>query len=142
MNPSAPYYQPSGPYPPDRPRPVHWLPIVIAAIFVAIALLFLAIIVAPGLFGLSSPTYSSRYGVFGGFFGLFFVLIIGFFIVRVVFWSTRTNRYGGRNRYGSPGGYGPNRPLMVARMRYARGEITSEQYHQIVQDLNRPPGPP
>src|SRR5208282_3757640 len=105
MNPSAPYYQPSGPYPPDRPRPVHWLPIVIAAIFVAI-----------GLFGLSSPTYSSRYGVFGGFFGLFFVLIIGFFIVRVVFWSTRTNRYGGRNRYGSPGGYGPNRPLMVARM--------------------------
>jgi uncharacterized membrane protein len=31
---------------------------------------------------------------------------------------------------------------MVARMRYARGEITKEQFDQIMQDLRREPGSP
>jgi putative membrane protein len=142
MNQPSPYYQPGGPHVPDRPSRVHWLPYVIAAVFVGIALLFLAVIAFPGAFGISGPAYSSRYGLFGGFFGLFFLLLICFFIVRVVFWGTRAGRYGGRNRYGPGGGYGSNRPMMVARMRYARGEITREQYDQIVQDLSRPPGTP
>jgi uncharacterized membrane protein len=31
---------------------------------------------------------------------------------------------------------------MIARMRYARGEITKEQYDQIMKDLGRRPGAP
>jgi uncharacterized membrane protein len=31
---------------------------------------------------------------------------------------------------------------MVARMRYARGEITKAEYDQIVTDLGRRPGSP
>jgi uncharacterized membrane protein len=140
MNNPSPYYQPTGAYAPPPPRRVHWLPIVIAAIFVGIAVLFLLILAYPGAFGISAPTESPRFGFFG-FFGFFFILIIAFFIVRVAFWGTRTSRYGGQGRYRS-GGYGPNRPMMVARMRYARGEITREQYDQIMQDLGRRPGAP
>jgi len=145
MNNPNPYYQPTGPYAPGRPRPIRWLPIIIAAIFVGIAVVLLLVIAYPSAFGISSPTGSPRFG-FYGIFGLFFVLIIAFFIVRVAFWGTRASRYGGRGRYadqsGNPGGYGPNRPVAVARMRYARGEITREQYDQILQDLNRRPGGP
>jgi uncharacterized membrane protein len=142
MNNTGPYYRPPGAYPPNRPPGIRWLPILIAAIFVSIAALFLLIILFPASFGLSPPTYSPRYGLFGGFFGFFLILLVAFFIVRVAFWGTRSSSYRGRYRRGEAGDYGPNRPLRIARMRYARGEITREQYTQIEQDLNRGPGAP
>jgi uncharacterized membrane protein len=111
-------------------------------ILIAIAALVLFILLYPTSFGLAPPTYPYRFGLFGGVFFFFFVLIVVFFIVRVAFWSTRQSRYGRRYRQYPEGGYGQNRPVMVARMRYARGEITREQYDQIVQDLSRRPGAP
>jgi len=139
----GPYYQPPGmaPYPP--PRRIHWFPIIIGVILAAVALLLLLLLLYPSTFGYSYTANSYRFG-FGGIFIAFFILLVVFFIVRVAFWSTRASRY--NRRYGGYGGGGPggysggNRPMMIARMRYARGEITKEQYDQIMRDLGRPPG--
>ena len=142
MNDPGPYYRPQGLGAPPRRR-IHWLPIIIGLIFVVAATVILLVLLYPASFGISPPSGAYRFPLFGGFFFFFFILIVLFFIVRVAFWSTRTSRYG--QRYGSnypPGGYGPNRPAQVARMRYARGEITKEQYDQIMRDLGRPPGAP
>lgn len=142
MSGPGPYYQPPGMGYGQRPRAVHWLPIVIGVVLAAGAALLLLVLLYPASFGLAAPSSSYRFGYFGGVFVLFFILIVVFFVVRVAFWSTRASRYG--RRYGSDpsGGYGPNRAVMVARMRYARGEITREQYEQIIQDLGRRPGAP
>ena len=142
MNGPGPYYQPQPMGYGERPRGFHWLPIVIGVILAAVAALILLVLVYPASFGLALPSYPYHYGQFGGLFFFFFILIIVFFIVRVAFWSSRASRYGRRYRQYPPGGYGPNRPAMVARMRYARGEMTREQYDQIMQDLSRRPGPP
>ncbi len=138
-----PYYRPGGlgyGYAPPRRR-IRWVPIVIAGLFVVVALILLLVLLYPASFGISTGS-SARYYPFGGVLFLFFILIIGFFIVRVAFWGTRMSRYQQRYGRGNGGNYGMNRPAMVARMRYARGEITREQYDQIMQDLQRPPGPP
>jgi uncharacterized membrane protein len=143
MNNPDPYYRPPGMGMGPRRRQVHWLPIIIAVVFIVLALIVLLVALYPSSFGLNTSAPTGRFGPFGGFFLFFFVLIIGFFIVRVAFWSTRQSygrRYGGGGGGGQGPGYQQNRPLMVARMRYARGEITREQYEQIVQDLRRPPG--
>ena len=122
----------------ERPRRWHWLPIIIGAMFAIVAVLLLLIAFYPAWFGLTSGPYPYRWG-FGGIFLVFFVLIVLFFIARVVFWSTRASRYGRRHPGSANGNPGMNRPAMVARMRYARGEITREQYDQIMKDLARPP---
>jgi uncharacterized membrane protein len=125
--------------PPPRTR---WVPIVIGLLFAVVAVVILLILFFPTAFGFSAPSGPYRYGL-GGVFVLFFVVIVLFFIVRVAFWSMRASRYSPRSRGGGPAAYaGPNRPAMIARMRYARGEITREQYEQILQDLRRPPGTP
>jgi uncharacterized membrane protein len=140
MNDPGPYYRPLGMEGRPRPRRIRWLPIVIGLVFAAFATLILLILLYPSSFGLAPSPY--RFGLFGGVFFFFFILIVVFFIVRVLFWSTRVSRYGRRYGSGPSGEYGPNRPAMVARMRYARGEITREQYDQIMQDLARRPGAP
>jgi uncharacterized membrane protein len=140
MNDPGPFYRPPGMAAGPRPRRIHWLPIVIGLVFVVAATVLLLILLYPASFGLAPSPY--RFGLFGGAFIFFFILIVAFFVVRVAFWSTRASRYGRRYGGGPPGQYGPNRPAMIARMRYARGEITREQYDQIMQDLARRPGTP
>ncbi len=77
-----------------------------------------------------------------GFFGIFFLLWIAFFAVRVAFWTTRGGGGGGgyRRAYGEGGPH--QGAWQIARQRYARGEITREQYQQIMNDLRRGPGSP
>jgi uncharacterized membrane protein len=112
----------------------------IAAVFVVLALAVLLVAVDPGWFGLSSSGSPTRYGPFVGPFFFLFLLIVAFFVLRVAFWGARASRY---RAQGGPGGpYGRDRPAMVARMRYARGEITKEQFDQIMEDLGRRPGGP
>jgi uncharacterized membrane protein len=142
MNDSGPYDRPPGMGYRSRPSWIRWLPIAIGLVFVVAASLILLILLYPASFGLAPSSSPYRYGLLGGVFFFFFILIVAFFIVRVLFWSTRASRYGRRYSSGGPGEYGPNRPAMVARMRYARGEITREQYDQIMQDLARRPGAP
>jgi len=126
---------------PPRRRRIRWLPIIIGLVFIVAATIILLVLLYPASFGVATPSSPYRFGLFGGFFFLFFILIVVFFIVRVAFWSTRVS-YSGRRSGANyrDQGYGPNRPAMVARMRYARGEITREQYDQIMRDLGRGPG--
>ena len=65
-------------------------------------------------------------------FGFFFFLIFVFFIFRVVFWGWWVG-WGWRRRYWY--GYGDAREIV--RQRYARGEITKEQFEQMSRDLER-----
>ena len=97
--------------------------------------IFLALSYDPQAFGLS---YHSVFPFGGGFLGLFLIFWGMLFLVRIAFWASRGGRYGG-----GPGG-GARRfdpAILEARRRYARGEITREQFEQIVADLRRPPGP-
>ncbi len=104
----------------------------IALIPVLVGVVLLAVALSPGTFGLHrSPLLP--FG--GGFLGIILILWGTLFLVRVAWWSARRGPYGGR-----PGG-GFDPAMMVARRRYARGEITREQYEQLVADLRRPPGP-
>ena len=142
-NDPGPYYSPPGDYSPPPRHRVHWLPILLGVILAGVATVILLALLYPASFGLQTGSSPYHFGPFGGVFVLFFVLIVVFFIVRVAFWSARTSAYGRRyDRNLSSGGYGTNRPLMIARMRYARGEISREQYEQIMRDLGRRPGPP
>jgi uncharacterized membrane protein len=126
----------------DRPRGprIRWFVIGITVMIAGLALLLLVLALFPASFGLNGTSYPGRFGPFGGAFFFLFLLILVFFVVRVLFWGSRAAR--NRERMGSGGPYGPNRPIMVARMRYARGEITKAQYDQIVSDLRRGPGSP
>ena len=136
------YYRPGG-YSAPPPGRYRWavLGVVVALVVVTVIVVLLVL-----LGGAPSPEgsgYPARYGLFGGAFFLFFLLLDVFFVVRVVFWGTRMSRYRYRYEGPGPGGpYGPDRPAMVARMRYARGEISREQYDQIMTDLERRRGPP
>jgi putative membrane protein len=141
MSGSVPYYRPPGARS-NPPRRFPWLPVIIGVVLAGVAAVLLLVVLFPSAFGVSPPSGPYRYYPFGGLFLAFFILIVIFFIVRVAFWSSRASRYGRRYGPGNPdGGYGVNRPAMIARMRYARGEISREQYDQIMKDLGRPPGP-
>jgi uncharacterized membrane protein len=74
------------------------------------------------------------FGIWGGFFLVFLLLWIAFFAVRVVVWTRRG--YAGYGGYGGPRRH-PDPAVMAARQRYARGEISREQFEQIVSDLDR-----
>lgn len=67
-------------------------------------------------------------GLFGGWIGLIFNLAIIIGIVILVVWAIK--RFTGGSV--SSGG---QRPREILQARYARGEITRDQYQQILQDL-------
>ena len=85
----------------------------------------------PAAFGLH---YRSFFPFGGGFVGVVLVLWGGLVLLRVAMWSSR-------RRYGGPGARRFDPAIFAARQRYARGEITREQFEQIVRDLRQPPGP-
>lgn len=68
-------------------------------------------------------------GVFGGLIGLLFTLAILIGIVVLIVWAVK--RFTGNTLTSSA-----QSPRELAQARYARGEITGEQYQQILQDLS------
>lgn len=122
--------------PPPRPRGrLRGVFVGISAAVLAVGILLLAISLDPGAFGLSSVY---RFPFAGGFLGVFLVLWGSLLLVRVALWTGRRGRFGP----GGPGGRRFDPAILEARRRYAHGEISREQFQQIVQDLRRPPGPP
>jgi putative membrane protein len=105
-----------------------------------IGVALLLILLFPATFGYhSGPLGFGPFGILGGFFVFFLFIIIILWIARLAMWSSRSRGgyyrqgYGGGRRYGA---------VAIARQRYARGEITREQFDQIMQDLQRHPGYP
>lgn len=64
-------------------------------------------------------------------FGFFLFLIGIFFVFRLAFWGWGW----GRGYYRGSRGYSGPDALEIVRRRYARGEITKEQYEQMRSDL-------
>jgi uncharacterized membrane protein len=147
-NPGGPYRGPyggpySGGYPPEPPaHPHRWLFIGLGVMLALVGVALLLVILTPATFGYSPsrPFGIGPFGLFGAFFLVIIVVWIILWIVRIGMWSSRYP-YRGYYRRGGGGGrrYGA---FAIARERYARGEITREQYDQILQDLQRRPGYP
>jgi putative membrane protein len=67
--------------------------------------------------------------------GLFIFVVLLIVLVVLVVWAVR--RTGGGVKGAFPGGAAAaQNPKEVLQMRYARGEITREQYQQMLQDLD------
>ncbi|HXW66701.1 MAG TPA: hypothetical protein VEL82_02300 [Thermoplasmata archaeon] len=109
-----------------------------AWLFVGVALAAIAVVgilvllYLDGFFGPSPYGPHPGFGLFGGFLVIFLIVWVGFMVLRIAWWSSRTQRRG----YG-PRRLGPDPAVMMARQRYARGEITREQFDQIMTDLGR-----
>jgi putative membrane protein len=74
------------------------------------------------------------FGLLGGLLGLlFFLLVIAAVVVLVVLLVRRSGSTAMRSRPGEP-----SSPREILDTRYARGEITREQYQQILQDISQP----
>ncbi len=96
-------------------------------------LVVLTVVVIGFLLWLSffGPVHAGGYYLRGWFFfpfGFLFLLFVLFFGVRIAFWSYRWGDGGRRSRR-----YGPS---AILRARYARGEITRDQFLQMQRDLD------
>jgi uncharacterized membrane protein len=99
---------------------------IIAVVVILLVLLY------TGVLSTASGGPRPYFGFWGGFFLLFVLVWVSFFILRVAFWTSRSQR----GYYAHPGRV-RDPAVMAARQRYARGEITREQYDQIMTDLGR-----
>jgi len=117
-----------------RHNPFAWAALVIVVIAV---IAFLAVIAFHAYTSGPMPYYYGYPGFGWWFFplGLFFGLLFLFFIFRVLFWGWGWGGgWGWRRRYWY-GYYGD--ASEVLRQRYARGEITKEQFDQMKRDLEQ-----
>jgi len=100
----------------------------------ALGVVLILVAFDPPAFGLG---YRSVFPFGGGILGAILILWGTLLIVRA---AARV----GRRRYGyeGPPGRRFDPAILAARQRYARGEITREQFQQIVTDLRGPPRGP
>ena len=109
----------------------------IVALAVLAVLFFLGVAAVHYYYPTTMPY--SGYPWFGWWFfpfGFIFFLIFIFFIFRVLFWGLGGGR-GWRRRYGYGYGYGYGDAREILRQRYARGEITKDQFDQMNRDLEQ-----
>ena len=83
--------------------------------------------------------YGNMMDGYGGLMFGFFALLVLVGIVVLVIWAVRT--MGGSGSHHAPQGPPAVRPLddacSIARTRYAKGEITKEQYEEMCSTLSR-----
>jgi len=107
---------------------------VLAVVLVAVVAFF-AILAIHGYPSVPAGTYYG-YPFIGWWFffpfGIFFLFIILLFVSRLIFWPMGG---GWRRRYGYGYGYGDANEIL--RQRYARGEITKDQFEQMKRDLEQ-----
>ena len=127
-HPRGPKARQSGMSENDWPRPGH----VLRWFILAVVILAIVWIALPAFFFVLRPTSSSFYPFyrpfffpFGLLFGIFLIFIF-FGVLRWIFWPWRYRR-----RYW---GY-RDESYYILRQRYARGEITKEQFQQMMRDL-------
>ena len=117
---------------PHRGNPFAWA--ILAVVLVAV-IAFFAVLAIHGYPSMPMGTYSG-YPFFGWWFlfpfGILFFLVFLFFVSKMIFWGMGG---GWRRRYWY--GYGYRDANEVLRQRYARGEITKEQFDQIKRDLEQ-----
>lgn len=108
------------------------------AVFILIALLVVGVFVSPFLwshYGMMAPGTVTNYPrpFFGWFFwpiGALFFIIFLLFALRWLMFPWGRGYYGGRwQRFGTP--------EEILKRRYARGEITKDQFDQMMRDLQQ-----
>lgn len=148
-------YAPAPPYASDYRPPSRWIEGVIAALaFLIVASLVLTVLVgvSRGDWGMGmwwGPN-TTPWNWVGGLIGLLIAVVIILAIVRAVYWAAASpwDRHYYRHYYRHHpefwGAWGRDPSVELARQRYARGEITRDQYNEIVRDLGypNPPVPP
>lgn len=70
--------------------------------------------------------------ILGGVFSL--ALLIG--LILLIVWGVRRINSGSGSSYSNPSGSAGTTPKEILQTRYARGEITREQYQQMLADLD------
>ncbi len=86
----------------------------------------------PGMMGVYTP-----YGWLGLLFNLAILAALGLGVVLLVVWLVRRPSPGSSNpSITSIQSNSPQTPREILQVRYARGEITREEYHQMLEDLN------
>ena len=99
--------------------------VIVTFLVLAVAVFGVFALFGPRTFPGTFYPYRFFFFPFGGwFFGLFWIFVI-FWAVRWLFWPRRW-------RYGR--GYW-DESYYILRQRYARGEITKEQFEQMMRDL-------
>jgi uncharacterized membrane protein len=126
---------------PRRPYRRFWIfPAVLAVLLLVPVIVWTVLEVT----GHAAALGVSPFFPFGWFFfpfGFLFFFLVFALLLRAAFWGWG----GGWRGYGYGYGYHRGRhwhqrtPQEIAALRYAQGDITSEQYHQILRDL--PSGP-
>ena len=124
----------------DPMDPRRWLFAGLAAMFVLIGVSVLVAVLTSGPPAVNWGSWSwNGSNVWGWAIGIVvFVLVIWIFVsaVRAIFWGLGWG-YPYRRYYRRYARWGMDPAYSTARDRYARGEINSEQYAQIVNDLDR-----
>ncbi len=125
------------PYDLNRRAHRHWIGIgflVVFAVFVAAMIYFMFQYGSSFVSG--TPGYPPYFWFPFGFFWVFFLFFLLFGVLRFALWGPW--RWGGYYRhYGSYGR--PNEAYHILRERYARGEITKDQYESMMRDLYQQP---
>ena len=118
----------------ERPyRGMHWFGWVAFAVVIVLIVAFLSSMAANGFYPSVMFTGPPYYGWYFFPFGMVFFVIVVFFIFRMIFWGF--GGWGWRRRYWYGGAYGYGDAREILRQRYARGEITKEQFDQMMKDL-------
>jgi putative membrane protein len=115
-------------------RTRHWIGfgiLALVAIFVIGVLVFLFVVAARAVTVGTYPVFPFGFGWI--WFFLIFFLFFGLF--RLIFWPWR---WGYRGYYRGYGRYGDT-AYDILRERYARGEITKDQYDAMMRDLYQNP---
>jgi len=112
----------------SNPARIFVIGLVVLFILIGIAAVIGAIMNPHSVIDYKGGRVGIAWGIVGTFIGLFFLFIFIWIIVRFtrsIGWMSRSYRYSSRNRWTW---WNHDDALEILRERYARGEITKEQY--------------